>query len=74
MDSRRLQAHPSGAEGLSMDDYLDRDALAALDLDPDTIDRLLRDSPLSGHNGRAVIEAERLPELLALLALKEGNT
>jgi hypothetical protein len=50
-----------------MDDYLDRDALLALDLDPATVDRLLRDSPLTGHDGRPVVEAERLADLLAML-------
>jgi hypothetical protein len=48
-------------------DYLDRDALRALSLAGPLVDRLLRDTPLSGHDGRPVVEAERLPDLLALL-------
>lgn len=49
-------------------DYLDYHALLALDIDADTARRLLAASPLTGHDGRPVIEAERLPELFAALA------
>jgi hypothetical protein len=51
------------------DDYLDRDGLLALGLDEADADRLLRDSPLTGHGARPVVEASRLPELLAMLRL-----
>jgi hypothetical protein len=45
-------------------DYLDRDGLLALGLDEPAVDRLLRDTPLSGHDGRPVVAAA---DLLALL-------
>jgi hypothetical protein len=61
---RRL---PSDAEGDSVRDYLDREQLLALDLDLDTVDRLLAASSLSGYDGRPVVEAERLADLLAQL-------
>jgi hypothetical protein len=48
-------------------DYLDRDGLLALGLAKPVVDRLLRDTPLSGHGGRPVVAAERLPDVLALL-------
>ena len=57
-----------------MSDYLDRAALLALAIDPAIVDRLLRDTPLSGHDGRPVIEAERLDDLLGLLDREEGRT
>jgi hypothetical protein len=47
-----------------MSDYYDRDALLSLDLDAQTVDRLLSASPLTGHDGRPVIEAERLADLM----------
>jgi hypothetical protein len=53
-------------------DYLDRDALLALDLDEADVDRLLRGSLLTGHGGRPVVEAEHLDDLLALLDLAKG--
>jgi hypothetical protein len=53
-------------------DYLDREALLALDLPEATVDRLLRDTPLSGTDGRPVIEADRLDDLLGLLD-REGR-
>jgi hypothetical protein len=49
------------------DDYLDRNALTALGISDVDADSLLRDSPLTGHGGQPVVEAERLPELLAML-------
>jgi hypothetical protein len=58
---------------LTPDDYLDRDALLALGLTDPTVERLLRETPLSGHSGRPVIEAERLPELLAMLRQEGGD-
>jgi hypothetical protein len=54
-------------------DYLDRDGLLALGLDEADIDRLLRDTPLTGHGGRAVVEAERLADLLEMLAAQEED-
>jgi hypothetical protein len=48
-------------------DFLDRDRLLSLGLDSTTVDRLLRDSPLTGDGGRPVAEAARLPDLLGLL-------
>ena len=56
-----------------MTDYLDRDALRALDIDEAAIDRLLRSTPLSGHDGRPVVEADRLDELLEMLHREEGG-
>jgi hypothetical protein len=50
----------------TQDDYLDRVGLLALGLDEPVVDRLCRDTPLSGHDGRPVVEAERLPDLLAV--------
>jgi hypothetical protein len=46
------------------EDYLDRDGLLALGLAQTTVDRLLRDSPMTGHDGRPVVEADRLSDLL----------
>jgi hypothetical protein len=54
-----------------VDDYLDRDALLALDLSEAEADALLAASPLTGDGGRGVVEAERLPELLE--ALRQGR-
>jgi len=54
-------------------DYLDRDDLLALDLDEATVDRLLRDTPLSGEGGRPVVEAERLEDLLEMLRQERGT-
>jgi hypothetical protein len=50
-----------------MSDYLDRAALLALDLPESIVDRLLHDTPLSGTDGRPVIEADRLDDLIGLL-------
>jgi len=49
------------------DDYLDRDRLINLGIEEAEVDALLTASPLTGHDGRRVAEAERLPELLAEL-------
>jgi hypothetical protein len=54
-----------------VDDYLDRDGLLALDLSEAEADALLAASALSGHDGRRVVEAERVPDLLE--ALREGR-
>jgi hypothetical protein len=48
-------------------DYLDRAALEDMGIDAAAIGRLLRDTPLSGHDGRPVVEAERLDDLVAEL-------
>jgi hypothetical protein len=58
---------------VNLDDYLDRDGLLALGLDETDVDRLLRDTPLSGHGGRPVVEAERLHDLVAMLRREEGG-
>lgn len=52
---------------MTIDDYLDRDGLLALGLDEADVDRLLHDTPLTGHGRRPVVAASRLRELLALL-------
>jgi hypothetical protein len=48
-------------------DYLDCDALLALGLDEPVVDRLLHNTPLTGHGGRPVVAAADLPDLLAML-------
>ena len=53
-------------------DYLDRDQLLELGLDPADVDALLASSQLSGNDGRKVIEADRLEEYLQHLR-EEGN-
>jgi hypothetical protein len=52
---------------VTLDDFLDRDGLLALGLDEHVIDRLLRDTSHSGHDGRPVVDADRLPELLDMI-------
>jgi hypothetical protein len=54
-------------------DYYDEAALLALDIDPTTVARLLADSPHAGHDGRTVIAAAALPDLLGLLEQEEGR-
>jgi hypothetical protein len=55
-------------------DYLDRDALLALGLAESVVDRLLRDTQLTGHGGRPVVAAADLPDLLAMLDIDgEGD-
>jgi hypothetical protein len=56
-----------------VDTYLDRDARRALDLDEATIERLLRDTPHSGHDRRPVVSAQQLPDLLGLLVREEDG-
>jgi hypothetical protein len=47
--------------------YLDReDLLVCYGLDEADVDRLLRDTPLIGLDGRPVVEADRLGDLLGL--------
>jgi hypothetical protein len=48
-------------------DYLDRDGLLALGLAEANVDRLLCDTPLTGHDGRPVVEAERAEELAQII-------
>jgi hypothetical protein len=55
-----------------LDAYLDRDGLLALGLDEPDVDRLLRETSLSGHDARPVVEAARLPDLLEMLR-REGS-
>src|SRR5262249_42203861 len=52
-------------------DYYDLDALPSLGLAIETAERLLAGAPLTGPGGRRMIEAERLPDLLA--QLEEGR-
>jgi hypothetical protein len=54
-------------------DYLDRAAPLDLDIDPAIVERLLSASPLTGNDGRRVIEALGLDELLAMLDREEGR-
>jgi hypothetical protein len=54
-------------------DYLDREGLLALGLDEADVDQLLRDTPLSGHGGRPVVEADRLDDLLGILRRERGG-
>jgi hypothetical protein len=49
------------------DDWLDRDALLALDLDPETVDAVLARWAHKGNGGRLCTEAEYLGERIALL-------
>ncbi|HEY7313304.1 MAG TPA: hypothetical protein VH643_28400 [Gemmataceae bacterium] len=56
-----------------MTDYLDREQLLALDIDPASVERLLARSPLSGHGGRPVVPAESLADLLGLLERDEDR-
>jgi hypothetical protein len=50
-----------------MADWLGRDDLLALDIDPAVVDRLLRDSPHTGHGGQPVVPAEQLDDLLGMI-------
>jgi len=50
------------------DDYVDRAGLLALGLEEAVCDRLLLATPLSGNDGRPVVEAGSLPDLLAMLS------
>jgi hypothetical protein len=54
-------------------EFLNRDHLLTLGLDPATVERLLRDSPLSGHGGRPIVEEDRLAELLETLNRERGH-
>jgi hypothetical protein len=55
-----------------MNNYMGRDDLLALDLDESVVDRLLRDTRHSGHDGRPVLDADRLDDLVAMLD-REGR-
>jgi hypothetical protein len=56
-----------------MTDYLNRDDLLALGLDEADVDRLLLDTPLTGHCDRPVVESATLPELLEMMRHEEGE-
>jgi hypothetical protein len=45
-------------------DYHDEADLLGLGLEPGTVSRLLRESPLTGHDGRPVVEAAALRDLM----------
>jgi hypothetical protein len=48
-------------------EYLGREDLVALGIELELVDCLLRATPLSGDDGRPVVEADRLRDLLAML-------
>jgi hypothetical protein len=52
-------------------DYLGRQDLLDLGLDRKTVVRLLSRSPLTGHRGRRVVEAEWLQELSEIMRLEK---
>jgi hypothetical protein len=52
------------------DDILGKFWLEMLDIDETEVDRLLRETPLTGHEGQPVVESERLPELVDMLRRK----
>jgi hypothetical protein len=52
-------------ELLGLPDYLAECDLLALGIEADTVAWLLRRTPLTGHDGRPVVERDRLPDLLA---------
>jgi hypothetical protein len=54
-----------------MSDYLDRDDLLALDIDQAVVGRLLCGTLLTGNDGRPVVEAAQLVELLEMLQREE---
>jgi hypothetical protein len=56
-----------------MSDYLDRDGLLSLGLDEAEADALLSGSPLTGHDGRRVVEADRVSELLETLRRRDAS-
>ncbi|MBV9124888.1 MAG: hypothetical protein JO112_16160 [Planctomycetes bacterium] len=47
------------------EDYLDRDGLLSLGLDPEEADRVLARADLTGHEGRPVVDHTQLDTLLA---------
>jgi hypothetical protein len=54
-------------------DYLTRDDLLLLGLSEDEADAVLSRSPLTGHDGRRVVEADRVDDLLGLVAREEDE-
>jgi hypothetical protein len=53
-----------------MSDYLTRDDLLGLGIDPDEADAVLALSDLTGHDGEPCVEAARLDDLLGLVTLE----
>ena len=53
-----------------MNDFLNEADLLALGLCDRVVARLLHDSQLTGSGGQPVVEADRLPDLLAMLDLE----
>jgi hypothetical protein len=49
-------------------DYLTRDDLLAMGLDPEEADAVLAASPITGIGGEPVVEAAMLSDLLGLVA------
>jgi hypothetical protein len=58
---------------MSEEHYLDRDALLALDLDPDVVDKLLLSTEHKGHGGRRVMPVSEPGNRLAMLDLDGGT-
>jgi hypothetical protein len=54
-------------------DYWDRDDLLELGFDEDEVESVLSGTALTGHGGQPVVEAELLPELLAMLPRAGGD-
>jgi hypothetical protein len=54
-------------------DYLGRADLLRLDLSEVEPDRILRGSPITGHDNQPVLEAVRLPEWLAPFEPERGG-
>jgi hypothetical protein len=54
------------------DTYLDRDGLLSLGLDEHFIDRMLSETPYTGHGGQPVVESKRLSEYLEMFRLEGG--
>jgi hypothetical protein len=54
-------------EGRAVDDYLTRDDLLALGLDPREADAVLALSDLTGHGGEPSVAADQLDDLLGLI-------
>jgi hypothetical protein len=55
----------------SLPDYLGLADLLALAIDPAIVDRLLQDTPLSGHGGRAVVPACELEDRIGMIRREE---
>jgi hypothetical protein len=54
-------------------DYLSRADLLALDIEPDEADAVLARSGTTGDRGQAIVAADQLPDLLALIRRERGE-